>query len=146
VKGTQFHFNTHTTEGTSRVALYDGVVELDHAGGTHTLEAAGKEFTLHHKTQTHSINDFDHTAKPAWTEAAENLFNFLTLGEIFDLVERNYGVTIAGREKIDIDKQLNFVFDGTVSVGDVMSILEFSHGGFSHTIEGSTVTLENKQN
>ncbi len=91
VLGTEFHFSTHSNDGSSSIALYDGAVELVHAAGTHRLEAPGQEFTFHHDTRTHTIRDFDHTAKPDWLDAVEELSRFITSGEIFDLVEEATG-------------------------------------------------------
>ncbi len=144
VFGTELHFDTHGTDGSSRVALYNGSVELSHSAGTHRLEAPGQEFTLHHATRTHAVGDFDHSSKPDWVEAVEEFFDFMTFGEIFDLVEAAYGVTIAGRDKIDLTKELNFVLDYNLSIGDLMSMLEFSHGGFSHSIDGSDIHIRGR--
>jgi ferric-dicitrate binding protein FerR (iron transport regulator) len=141
VLGTEFHLNTHTGEGSSKLALYDGIVVLGHSAGTHKLETAGKEFSLDHATKAHGICDFDHRRKPEWITAVEDIFNFVTLGEIFDRLEDEYGVTIAKRETIDLNKQLNFEIDKEIPIADVMSMLEFSHGEFNYTIEGNHITL-----
>jgi hypothetical protein len=37
------------------------------------------------------------------------------------------------------------VLDQKDSIGDVMSMLEFLHGGFSHQIEGENVTLHRRE-
>ncbi len=144
VFGTEIHFDTHGGDGSSRVALYDGSVELAHAAGTHLLDVPGQEFTLHHATCTHAVRDFDHTVRPDWIAVIEELFNFMTFGEIFDFVEAAYGVTIAGREKIDLTKELNFVPDKNLSISDMMSMLEFSHGGFSHSIDGDNIHIRDR--
>jgi ferric-dicitrate binding protein FerR (iron transport regulator) len=141
VLGTEFHLNTHTREGSSKLSLYDGAVVLGHAAGTHKLEVAGKEFTLDHATRTHGICDFDHSQKPEWFVAVENVFHFISFGEIFDRVEDEYGVMISGRETVDLNKQLNFEVDEGIPIVDVMSMLEFAHGGFNYTIDGNQVTL-----
>jgi ferric-dicitrate binding protein FerR (iron transport regulator) len=145
VLGTEFHFNTHCEEGMSRLALYNGAVELDHAQGMHRLDAAGKEFRLDHATQVAAIEDFDCTALPEWIDTIDDVFNFLKAGDLFDQIEQVYGVTITGREWIDENKELNFVLDQKDSIGDVMSMLEFLHGGFSHQIEGENVTLHRRE-
>ncbi len=145
VLGTEFDFNTYSRDGKSRLSLYDGSVELEHAAGTQRLAAAGKEFTLDTTTGAAVVSDFDPTQRPGWIEEAENVFNFMTFGEIFDLVEKEYGVVITGREITDVNKQLNFVLDKSMSIGDVMSMLEFSHGEFGYAINGRGIVLHRRE-
>jgi hypothetical protein len=142
VLGTEFNFDTNSGGGSSKLSLYDGMVELDLQTGTLKLNAAGKEFTLDHASGVADIHDFDPSQKPEWIAAEENAFNFISFGQIFDLVEEAYGVKVSGREAIDLNKQLNFVLDREIPIGDVMSMLEFSHGGFSYIIEGNDVLLK----
>jgi ferric-dicitrate binding protein FerR (iron transport regulator) len=141
VFGTEFTLHTHTADSSSKLALYDGAVVLDHAAGTHRLETAGKQFTLDHATKTHGICDFDHSRKPEWAVAPREGFDVMAFAANLDRIETLYGVEIAGRESVDLNRLLNFVPDRRIPIDDVMSMLEFSHGGFGYTIDGNHITL-----
>ncbi len=73
------------------------------------------------------------------------LINIIPLAEIFVLIEAKYGVTIAGREAVDLTREYNFIFDEAASIDEVMRALQFAGGDFSYTINGNEITLENKQ-
>ena len=145
VLGTEFTFNTRGENGSSHLALYNGAVELGHAAGTHRLESAGKAFTLDPATQAAAIEDFDTTVKPGWVEEVEEPFNILSLNDIFDLIEKTYGIAVTGRERIDMARRYNFTPDPAVAVETVMSSLEFLHGDFKYTIAGNTIALDKRK-
>lgn len=140
VLGTEFNFNTRTEEDASKLSLYGGHVMLDHAAGTHRLDAAGREFILDHATGLVQVRDFDMAQRPQWL-AAEISSDIMNLGTIFDTIEVIYGVTIANRSAVDTDRRFRFVVDQKIPLDTVMSYLEYLNGEFAYTINGTTVTL-----
>lgn len=142
VLGTEFNFNTDTGNGTSELSLYSGVVEIDHSGETDRLDLAGKELNLDHATNMAVVGDFDATKKPQWVTEAEDVFNFMMLGEIFDAIEAAYGVTITGRESVDMTKQYNFRIDKSIPVADVMAVLKIMNIQLDYTIDGNIIELK----
>lgn len=145
VFGTEFNFQTQTEEGSSKLSLYEGRVQLAHPGGTDNLEEGGREFTLDLATGGIDIRDFDNTQKPQWlTEAQEPLLEIISLDHIFDLIEVGYGVTILNREAVDTTRKFNFMLDDATSIDEVMQALQFASGEFGYTINDKTITLERK--
>jgi ferric-dicitrate binding protein FerR (iron transport regulator) len=139
--GTEFNFNTRGRDGTSKLSLYEGRVKLDYAAGTCDLETVGSEFTLDHATARTTLTAFDAGRKPEWMSGRE-FSRIMSLGEIFDSLEREYGVTIAGREAADMNSRINFAIHKMVSIEEVMTALEYANSGFHYTIDGDTITLE----
>ncbi len=143
VLGTEFNFSTQTADGHSALSLYEGVVELAHAAGTHRLDTAGREFTLDHATAQTDIHDFDMSAgAPVWFTTS--MLNMMSLGDIFDSIESAYDIRIEGREAVDTSRRYNFTLDGALTIDEVMSALEYVNGNFGYTIDGSTITLDKK--
>jgi hypothetical protein len=66
----------------------------------------------------------------------------MPLGEIFDLIEKEYGVKIAGRDGVDLSRRYNFMPDDGVSIEQVMQALQFAGGEFDYRVDGDTVTLD----
>jgi hypothetical protein len=149
--GTEFNFNTETEGGTACLSLYDGVVELPLVTGTITLDAAGKEFSYNIATGLADVHGFDASRRPRWVMEAEGEtgtgddFSLVTCGVWLDSLEIRYGVTFTGRETIELNEKLNFVPGPKLPLADVMSMLEFAHGGFNYTIRGNTVELRRRE-
>lgn len=140
VLGTEFNFDANAN--TSVLSLYAGVVELAYKQGTQLIDSAGKEFSLDHETDTVETRDFDTELKPGWIVAEEMVMNLLPLGEIFDIIEARYGVTITGRGAVDVSETYNFIPDPSASVEDSMRALQFASGEFDYRKDGTTITLE----
>lgn len=68
----------------------------------------------------------------------------MALSEIFDAIERTHSVRIIGRDKIDMDRRLNFALDPEANLATVMSALEFVHGGFGYAVNYKTVALRKR--
>jgi ferric-dicitrate binding protein FerR (iron transport regulator) len=145
VLGTQFNFNTLNENGQSTLALYEGVVKLDYATGSQRLDTAGNEFVLDIESGRAQIHPFDNTnGKPEWMEAHAPTAGIMSLDRIFDLVETEYGVTITGREAVDLTREYNFKLDN-VSIEGVMRALTYASGEFDYRMDGETITLENNK-
>ncbi|MDR2894143.1 MAG: FecR domain-containing protein [Alistipes sp.] len=150
VLGTEFNMNTRTPEDRSTLSLYEGTVELSYDTGgdtaTRRLGEAGRQFTLDHATDMVDIRDFDIAVEPDWITAEEllqrQLINIIPLGEIFDLVEAEYGVEIENRAAVDLTGRYNFMHDSGASPDDVMRALQFAGAGFEYRMEGGTIILE----
>lgn len=141
VLGTEFNF--YANADVSTLSLYSGVVELGYGEGSQQLiDTAGKEFTLDHETKMVEIGDFDTELRPEWITTAEMVMNLLPLGEIFDIIETRYGVTVTGRDAVDVNETYNFIPDPSASVEDSMRALQFASGEFDYRTDGTTIILE----
>jgi ferric-dicitrate binding protein FerR (iron transport regulator) len=148
VLGTKFNFRAGAEDGSYKLSLYEGRVRLNHSGRTDNLESGGHEFTFDHATGRVDIRDFDIEIEPDWITQEEvmqrQLMNIIPLGDIFDLIEVKYGVTIVGREAVDLTREYNYIYDESVTIDDVMRAVRFAGGGFDYTISGNTINLETK--
>jgi ferric-dicitrate binding protein FerR (iron transport regulator) len=145
VLGTEFSFSTLAGNERSAVALYSGSVRIEAKEKEYRL-IPGEAFTLDHSTDVAEIHDFDIEMEPNWITAQEleerQLMNIIPLGDIFDLIEAEYGVTISGRAAVDLSREYNFIPDEMASVDEVMEALQFADGEFGYTVDGTTITLE----
>jgi ferric-dicitrate binding protein FerR (iron transport regulator) len=146
ITGTEFNLNTRAEEGVSRLSLYEGSVRLDYAMETLVMDTPGNEFTLDHKTAETSVRKLDVEQRPQWlpSPAGEILSGIMSLETILDSIEMKYGVTIAGRDAVDMNRRFKFVIDSRLSLDSLMSSLEYLNGEFAYTINESTVTLAKK--
>ncbi|MDR2938672.1 MAG: FecR family protein [Prevotellaceae bacterium] len=151
VLGTEFNLNTQA-KIQSTLSLYKGRVQVDYALGTEYLNIPGCKFALDRTTKLASVSKFNSKVQPEWAEEPEPiaepvveelLVNVIPLGEILDLIEREYGVIVVNRDAVDLNRRYNFISDETATVEQVMDALQFAGDEFDYQIDGGVITLGN---
>lgn len=137
VLGTEFIFNSGTSA--SSLSLYEGVVELSSDSEVRTLDDAGTQFTIDHATDRSQIGAFDASHRPDW--AAESSLDIVPLGEILNRIESAYGVRFVGRDRVDLSRRYNFIFDPATPLPKVMASLAFLNNDLEYTIDGTKIVL-----
>ncbi len=140
VLGTGFKVHSHEGEDISTVDLYHGSVRVDTDGESVTLRP-GQHLSYDHTTgsigvRRIKIDELDYGQMP------EMVFDRANLREVFDVLERKYGVMIQIEGDVQQDKGgICADLSQAQSIDRVMSILSMTTGRFDYTIADTTIIV-----
>lgn len=137
VHGTKFNVYAYSERSVDEMSLVEGSVEVS-AGGNHFLIAPGEKVLYDKSTGSTHLTKTDNTLETAWMKP-ELVFDGNTLAEVFDTLERRFGITIISDDKIDSSDRYSGSFTDR-RIGDIMEILKM-HYHFDYTISGNIITL-----
>lgn len=145
VLGTEFNFNTSNHSAQCTLSLYEGIVKLEHANGSHHLDEACCEFILDHATGLTEVRKFDpSTDRPEWL-AIHTETRIMTLDDIFHAIASAYDVQFDGVQTIDLTQVYSFRIASGQSLRQTLSSLQMAGAVFNYTINEGTVQLSPKQ-
>lgn len=141
VLGTEFNLSEQEDNGLSVVTLYSGSVKVGYESGMQILEP-GMEFTYNSRDDQVHVTRFDPDAgKPLWINEGK-VSQLYSLGEIFRMIESEYGVVIENKHIPDTNAQYTFRLETADSIDMIMSALRIASGDFNYRIEANRIIIE----
>ena len=142
VLGTEFNLSAYPDSELSIVTLYTGTVNLNFKDGTHTL-TENQKFTYNNNTGEVSIHQVDKKtgeATPLWMK--ENTSQIYSLGEIFNMIESEYGIIIENKQIPDITQPYTFMLENSEPVDTVLTALKIASGDFDYIKKENRIIIE----
>lgn len=139
VHGTKFNVYAYPERSVDEMSLVEGSVSVTAGGNVLTLSPGEKVFFDKATGSTH-ITRTDNMMETAWLNQ-ELSFNHATLSDVFDVLERRFGVTIRPGEGIDLNDRYTGSFTDR-RIGDIMDVLKM-HYHFSTSCSDNIITLTN---
>lgn len=138
VHGTKFNVYAYPERKIDELSLVEGSVSVISGGNELKMKAGEKVLYDKISGSTH-LTRTDNRMETAWLGKELN-FVHAPLSNVFDVLERRFGVTIRPAAGMDMSDAYTGSFTDR-NLGDIMYILKM-HYGFDYTVEDSTFILE----
>ena len=139
VYGTKFNIYAYPERSVDEMSLVEGSVRVKTGGNEFQLSPGEKVYYDKSTGNTH-LTKTDNKMETAWL-GQEITFNQTCLSDVFDVLERRFGVTIKVGEGIDLNDRYTGSFTDR-RIGDIMSVLKM-HYHFNYTVSDSVLYLTN---
>lgn len=139
VHGTKFNVYAYPERSVDEMSLVEGSVSVIAGGNEFRLSPGEKVFYDKATGSTH-ITKTDNMMETAWL-GQELSFNHAALSDVFDVLERRFGVTIRSSEGIDLNDRYTGSFTDR-RIGDIMDVLKM-HYHFNVTTSDNIIYLSN---
>lgn len=140
VFGTKFNVYAYPERSVDEMSLVEGSVSVNAGGNLFRLSPGEKVFFDKATGSTH-ITKTDNMMETAWL-GQELSFNHATLSDVFDVLERRFGVTIKTGEGIDLTDRYTGSFTDR-RIGDIMDVLKM-HYHFNVTTDDNIIHITNQ--
>ncbi|MCQ2142810.1 MAG: FecR domain-containing protein [Bacteroidales bacterium] len=140
VFGTKFNVYAYPERSVDEMSLVEGSVSVNAGGNLFRLSPGEKVFFDKATGSTH-ITKTDNMMETAWL-GQELSFNHATLSDVFDVLERRFGVTIKTGEGIDLSDRYTGSFTDR-RIGDIMDVLKM-HYHFNVTTDDNIIHITNQ--
>jgi len=141
VHGTKFNVYAYPERSIDEMSLVEGSVSVVAGGNKFNVKPGEKVFYDKSTGATH-LTKTDNNLETAWL-GQELSFDNAPLSNVFDILERRFGVTIKCDDTIDIDDCYTGSFTDR-RIRDIMNILEM-HYKFHITYTGNIINITTKQ-
>lgn len=137
VHGTKFNVYAYPERKLDEISLLEGSVSVI-AGGNELKMVPGEKVVYDKSAESTYLSKTDNAKEMSWL-GQELSFNHKSLADVFDVLERRFGITIVTDCAIDINDRYTGSFTDR-RIGDIMDILRM-HYHFDYTISDNIIRL-----
>lgn len=139
--GTEFDVSSYSDDPLFKVTLIEGCVKVqqEENDDDYTLRARD-QFVYNKQTQEYNIAKVDLYEATAW-QRGELIFRRTTIHEIFNALERKYGVSFQYKSNTFNDDKYNFKFNKESNLTDIIDIIKGVVGDFEYKKSGDSIYI-----
>lgn len=142
--GTEFDVEVYPEEDEIVATLLNGKIKVETAIDTTSYVLSPGEQVVYNKKTAQSHLAMAHLSDVTAWQRGEIIFRGCTAGEVFQQLERYYGITFRYNSNLFNEDKYNFKFKRNASMEDILEVLQIVIGNFDYQVSNHICYIKSR--
>lgn len=142
--GTEFDVEAYPEEDEIVATLLNGKIKVETAIDTTSYVLSPGEQVVYNKKTAQSHLAMAHLSDVTAWQRGEIIFRGCTAGEVFQQLERYYGITFRYNSNLFNEDKYNFKFKRNASMEDILEVLQIVIGNFDYQVSNHICYIKSR--